>query len=244
MSALQRALDFIVAAERCATLDELQACVTSTLAPYGSSKFAFFALAPNPENGARSPLPLTRTITPEWRDRYLDQSYYNSDIVTHVAIQAPGAFVWDDVRPENLSGRTRTVFNEGREIMKVEGGLCVPTHDASGFAGFISLFFDEADPPPAVRRELKIISLFALERAKELRGVTPEHPGWDRPCPLTPRQREALAFMAQGKTDWEIGVILGISQTTAHSHVENAKRKLGARTRAQAVARAVVLGLV
>ena len=50
--------------------------------------------------------------------------------------------------------------------------------------------------------------------------------------------------MAEGKSDWEIGVILGVCQATAHTHVENAKRKLGAKSRPQAVARAVRLGIV
>ena len=54
---------------------------------------------------------------------------------------------------------------------------------------------------------------------------------------LTPRERDALALVAEGKTDWEISVILGVSELTARFHVDNARRKLGAVTRAQAVAR-------
>lgn len=40
----------------------------------------------------------------------------------------------------------------------------------------------------------------------------------------------------------EISVSLSISQSTVHTHVENAKRKLGARTRAQAAARFICQG--
>lgn len=54
---------------------------------------------------------------------------------------------------------------------------------------------------------------------------------------LSPRERDCLVFVAQGKSDWEIGMILGVSKTTAHTHIENAKRKLDCRTRAQAVVR-------
>jgi DNA-binding CsgD family transcriptional regulator len=59
---------------------------------------------------------------------------------------------------------------------------------------------------------------------------------------LTPRERDCMAFVAEGKSDWEISVILGISQSTAKFHVDNARRKLGAVNRAQAVARFVVGG--
>lgn len=54
---------------------------------------------------------------------------------------------------------------------------------------------------------------------------------------LSPRERDCLVYVAQGKSDWEIGVILGVSKTTAHTHIENAKRKLDCRTRTQAVVR-------
>ncbi len=45
---------------------------------------------------------------------------------------------------------------------------------------------------------------------------------------LTRRERDCLAFVAQGKSDWDISVILGVSHTTVISHVQNAKRKIGA----------------
>ena len=53
---------------------------------------------------------------------------------------------------------------------------------------------------------------------------------------LTARERDALRWVAAGKSDWEIAVILGVSQTTVRFHVDNARRKLGAVNRAQAVA--------
>jgi LuxR family quorum sensing-dependent transcriptional regulator len=55
--------------------------------------------------------------------------------------------------------------------------------------------------------------------------------------PLTDRERDSLALVADGKTGWEISVIPGISEATARFHVDNGRRKLGAVTRAQAVAR-------
>jgi DNA-binding CsgD family transcriptional regulator len=45
-----------------------------------------------------------------------------------------------------------------------------------------------------------------------------------------------------GKSDTDIGKILGISHTTAHYHVERVKKKLGVRTRTQAAAMMRTLG--
>ena len=54
---------------------------------------------------------------------------------------------------------------------------------------------------------------------------------------LTNRERDAVAWVAEGKSDWEISVILGVSESTIRFHVDNARKKLGAVNRAQAVAR-------
>jgi DNA-binding NarL/FixJ family response regulator len=53
---------------------------------------------------------------------------------------------------------------------------------------------------------------------------------------LTPRQREIVILIAKGATDAEIAAELRISQSTAHKHVQNARRRLKARTRSQLVA--------
>jgi LuxR family transcriptional regulator, activator of conjugal transfer of Ti plasmids len=53
---------------------------------------------------------------------------------------------------------------------------------------------------------------------------------------LSPREFECLDWAAQGKSAWEIGRILGISQHTVAAYLGNAKAKLGVRTTVQAVA--------
>ena len=54
---------------------------------------------------------------------------------------------------------------------------------------------------------------------------------------LTPREREVLDLVAQGLTTPRIANELGIRPSTVRTHVEHAREKLGARTRAEAVAR-------
>jgi DNA-binding CsgD family transcriptional regulator len=61
---------------------------------------------------------------------------------------------------------------------------------------------------------------------------------------LTQRQRECLKWVAAGKTDWEIGSILGLSEATINRHVERAKERLGVRTRVQAVVQAMSGGFM
>jgi PAS domain S-box-containing protein len=59
---------------------------------------------------------------------------------------------------------------------------------------------------------------------------------------LSPRQREVLELVADGKTSTDIAERLVVSPETVRTHLRNARLKLGASTKAQAVAIAMVRG--
>ena len=61
---------------------------------------------------------------------------------------------------------------------------------------------------------------------------------------VTARERQVLAWMRQGKSNQEIGLLLGISALTVKNHVQKILRKLSASNRAQAVAQAMSLQLL
>ena len=61
---------------------------------------------------------------------------------------------------------------------------------------------------------------------------------------LTPRQREVLLLIAQGLSNSEIEVELGITRATCRSHITALLARLGARDRAQLVIAAYESGLV
>lgn len=61
---------------------------------------------------------------------------------------------------------------------------------------------------------------------------------------LTPREREVLRLLADGRSNEEIGKELFISPETVRGHVRKAMEKLGADTRTEAVALALRQGLI
>jgi non-specific serine/threonine protein kinase len=61
--------------------------------------------------------------------------------------------------------------------------------------------------------------------------------------PLTPREREVLKLLAAGHSDRDVATSLFISRRTASEHVGHILQKLGAKSRADAAAIAVRLGL-
>ena len=61
---------------------------------------------------------------------------------------------------------------------------------------------------------------------------------------LSPREIECLQWAAAGKSDADIATLVGISPATAHFHIERAKKRLGVKTRVEAVAAGVLHGVV
>ena len=89
--------------------------------------------------------------------------------------------------------------------------------------------------------ELQLFAVYALEAA--MRVLSPLCGHAERPN-LTPRELEALRWTMEGKTAWEVGAILGISERTAVLHVNNAMHKLECTSKHQAVLKALRLGLI
>ncbi|GAB4407113.1 MAG: hypothetical protein OHK0032_02390 [Thermodesulfovibrionales bacterium] len=58
------------------------------------------------------------------------------------------------------------------------------------------------------------------------------------------REIEVLKWAKEGKTNWEISVILGISERTVKFHIASILRKLDAVSRGHAIAKALELGVL
>ena len=67
---------------------------------------------------------------------------------------------------------------------------------------------------------------------------------WPKLVDLNDREVEALTWVARGKTSAEIAQILGLSKRTIDFHIDNARGKLGAATRTEAVFKAADGGLI
>jgi DNA-binding CsgD family transcriptional regulator len=65
-----------------------------------------------------------------------------------------------------------------------------------------------------------------------------------KPIPLTEREVEILQWTAIGKTAWEIGSILKISERTVNFHLQNLMGKLGVHNKTHAAAKAMSFGLI
>ena len=60
-----------------------------------------------------------------------------------------------------------------------------------------------------------------------------------KPIGLTHRESEVLAWVAEGKSNNDVGLILGIRSVTVKKHLEHVFEKMGVETRTAAVAFAI-----
>jgi|GEM_PF-952084 len=88
---------------------------------------------------------------------------------------------------------------------------------------------------PRIITILKFITPFMTELYEKTLGLS------KRPLisPITRKEYEVLKWLKEGKTSWEISMILNIGESTVNFHVTNIMRKLNATKRTQAVAVAI-----
>jgi DNA-binding response OmpR family regulator len=67
---------------------------------------------------------------------------------------------------------------------------------------------------------------------------------WPKTIDLNEREVEVLTWAARGKTSAEIAKILGLTKRTVDFHIDNAREKLGAATRTEAVIKAATGRLI
>lgn len=130
------------------------------------------------------------------------------------------------------------VWEEYRQFARCDYYYAVPVHDEGVVRGWASYMADRPFESAETATALSVLTASAYERMLALAVLPPPR------SPLTRRQSDALSYCAQGKSDWEIGEALGISEATAHEHIETAKRRLGVRTRIQAAVIAVQRGWI
>jgi DNA-binding CsgD family transcriptional regulator len=98
--------------------------------------------------------------------------------------------------------------------------------------------------PDELQRLVADLQLFAVHaQDSAMRLLLPPTQQPERPA-LTPRELEVLRWTMDGKTAWEVGAVLGISERTVVFHVNNASHKLGCINKQQAVLKALRLGLI
>jgi two-component system nitrate/nitrite response regulator NarL len=167
----------------------------------------------------------------------------DGDGLQMLCAERPDAVVLDLGVPSGLAfvQRLRADLPQARIIgyAIADSGSAIAEWARTGVCGYVEREGDESDIVTtvfhAMRGELYCSPRFAARLLAQVANQAPPQPD-DLLDKLTPRERQILQFLGQGRSNKEIARTLGISVATVKNHVHNLLEKLSLDRRSQASA--------
>ena len=160
----------------------------------------------------------------------LDSGFAADDPVHLASRRTNAGFAWSEIGTLiRLNARHKEILTGGRRF-GLGNGFTVPVNvpgEPSGSCSFALSARSELSPTRLFCAEIIGTQAFKVARRLAAAQIT-------RPRPhLSKREIECVRLVALGKSDWEIGVILGISAETAKQYVKQSRLAYGVASRTQ-----------
>lgn len=214
-----------------ATIAKLRTVLTVDHLVYHSSK----------RGASPSADPYVRLTYPaSWIKRYLQMGYIDIDPVIREGFSRTLPFDWSELKIQSAAEQAFMVDALSHGVGP--RGFSIPVQSKHGHRGLFSI--SSSRPEKEWRSFIATTQASLIQIAHRVhRRVIGEVFGEDRPN-LTAREMDCLRWVALGKDTSDIAVILDISHHTVRDYLKSARYKLDAVTSAQAVSKAVKLGLL
>jgi LuxR family quorum sensing-dependent transcriptional regulator len=233
--------DFITESARARDNNEVLACLNTAAKSFGMDCYAISGI-PLPSERI-DPYFMLNAWPDGWFERYVQQNYVHVDPVIYRTKMSSEAFVWSEaLAGKPVSRAAKRVMNEATEFGMFDG-YSVPLHSVGGFQAIVTFGARKVELSAEQRGALHIISIYAHNRLRSFLDDGSERNA-AAVAKVTPREREVILWCAAGKTNWEIGQILGISEKTVQHEIASASRKLNSVNRAQLIAESIRLGII
>jgi DNA-binding CsgD family transcriptional regulator len=181
-------------------------------------------------------------FTDEWLAEYARENYFAVDPTKKALLRGSDAFRWADCFVDVASAEERRYVARARDH-GVDQGFTVSARPRGGALSFFAFLGEELTTEPRHQAVLSYLGPF-LHEALCAADAGGEGEARVKPAPLSSRELEVLRWTMAGKTNWEISMILSLSERTVKFHLGNAMHKLRASSRTHAVAIALRRGLV
>lgn len=180
------------------------------------------------------------TYPASWIKRYLQMGYINVDPVLRDGFRRTLPFFWDEV--EISTANEVKMLADAISYGVGPLGYSVPIRSKRGHRGLFSM---SSSGDPDNWRALCLQNAGALvEIASKLHNRVLREEFGDEKLHLSTRELECLSWTANGKDAGEISSILDISPHTVRDYLKSVRHKLDCVTLAQAVSKAMHLGLL
>jgi LuxR family quorum-sensing system transcriptional regulator CciR len=240
VSAFDDVAEFVRASKRTTQMAELGALLLDASANFGFDHVALVHHVDlsNVVSAARSVQFIN--YPDAWRALIRARAYYRDDPVLSAVQRSAAGFLWSDL-PKILSLSARqTEILAAASTCGLGEGFTVPINVPGEFLGSCSFATRRGRE---LRQEIlpaaQYVGCFAFEAARRIGAIHGARDEEESKPTLTPRQFDCVVLVAQGKSDWHIGQLLGISQETVHQHIEAAKKRYQVASRTQLVVRAL-----
>jgi len=185
-------------------------------------------------------------LSAKWVNRYIKEEYDHSDPVVKDSLTHRLPILWTESYCANSRDPRASVMMEDAWENGLKRGLTIPVHGPKGELGIFSLNSDLDDreflrASETARFDAQVIAYHFHDAVQRTLRPARQIP---LPVPLTDREVEILKWTASGKTAWEIGGILHISERTVNFHIQNVMEKFGVHNKTHAAAKAMGLGLL
>jgi LuxR family transcriptional regulator, quorum-sensing system regulator CciR len=177
-----------------------------------------------------------------WTDEYVSNEIVNLDPVLTASQRTNVGFCWDQMGEIiTISSGQREVFERGQKLGLTDG-FTVPANVPGEFSGSCNFVVGSGRALPQANLPMaQLVGSFAFQAARNM-VIRMRSLSGGGPVQLTERQLECIALVARGKTDWEIGRILGISEETVKQHMADARQRYDVSKRVQVVLRTLFDG--
>ncbi|MFE3835707.1 helix-turn-helix transcriptional regulator [Pseudogemmobacter sonorensis] len=214
-----------------------------TRANYGFTRFRHARTIGDPEDA----LYLT-TCDEAYARAYFQGGQFNRSPLFRWAERNSGACTWKWVHEALAAGRLAP--DEAESVRRnlalgIGAGITVSFPQTSARAkGALGLIADPGLDHAAVERiwAARQNEILAVAHMMHLRIV--QLPQLSRARSLSPRQREALEWVADGKTTQDVALLMGVSSAMVEKHLRLAREALAVETTAQAVAKGALLNMI
>jgi LuxR family quorum-sensing system transcriptional regulator CciR len=168
-----------------------------------------------------------------WAEELVVRGFAMEDPVHLASLRTNAGFRWSELgRMIRLGPRHRTILTRSR-YHGLADGFTVPANVVGEPSASCSFAVRTGCVIPSLRLSCaELVGAHALRAARRLR---PKAASAIRPR-LSPRELQCLKLVALGKTDWEIGRILGLSVHTARQYVKSARAAYRTVSRTQLIA--------
>lgn len=176
-----------------------------------------------------------------WAEAFIHERLYRVDPAVHACLRTSTPFWWRDIAQWIALDAAHSATLERAARAGLHAGITVPCCIPGEPTGSCSFGCPRPGTDPVRAMMLaQWVGSFAFEAARRIaRGGQFVLPGGPR---LTPRQRECLLLVGQGKSDWAIGQLLGLSGKTVKHYLDDARLRFDVATRAQLLICALLAG--